>query len=115
MRDVNLNGALQGGFITTYGSVIGAITIGGPMNGPTVFAGNNGTVINVNGPVQGGSITTYGSATGPITINGQVNGPTVWAGNNGGTIKFNVPVPAGVSTARFIRGVAAVPFFACFV
>ena len=71
----NESGLMQGGMITTYGSVIGNITIDGSMNGPTVSAVNTGTVLNLNGTLQGGMITTYGSVIGNITIGGSMNGP----------------------------------------
>ncbi|MGA2700304.1 MAG: hypothetical protein ABSH35_04325 [Isosphaeraceae bacterium] len=86
---VTVNGLVQGGSITTYGSVIGNITINGSMNGPILATGNNSGTIDLNGTVQGGFITTYGSVIGNITICGQVNGPTVSAGNNNTTINVN--------------------------
>jgi len=86
---VTVNGLVQGGSITTYGSVIGNITINGSMNGPILATGNNSGTIDLNGTVQGGFITTYGSVIGNITICGQVNGPTLSDGSNNTTINVN--------------------------
>ena len=95
---------LQGGFITTYGSVIGNITIGGPMNGPTVSAGNNGTVITLNGTLQGGFITTYGSVIGDISISGPMNGPTISVGNNNTLVTLGGLLQGGSITTGSVAG-----------
>ena len=94
---INVNGSLLGGFITTYGSVTGNITVNGPVSGPVVSASNNqnGT-ININAPVQGGSLITGGADAGNITIGGPLNGPVVSGANNqNGTIKLVVPLQGG--------------------
>jgi RTX calcium-binding nonapeptide repeat (4 copies) len=93
-----VNGLLQGGTITTYGSVLGDIFIDGSMNGPSVCAGNNGTAINLNGTLQGGFITTFGSVIGDITIDDSMNGPTLVAGNNSTVINVNGAVQGGFIT-----------------
>ncbi len=95
---INLDGTLQGGSITTYGSVIGNISINGPMNGPTLSGSNSGTAINVNGLVQGGFITTYGSVAGNITIGGPMNGPALSANGLGSVITVNALVAGGSIT-----------------
>ena len=93
-----INGLLQGGTITTYGSVFGNIDINGSMNGPTVSTGNNGADINLDGTLQGGFIITYGSVFGDITICGPMNGPTVSTGNNNTEINVNGLVQGGFIT-----------------
>jgi hypothetical protein len=94
----NVSGVLEGGIITTYGSVIGNIVINGSMNGPTVSAGNNGSVLNESATLEGGIITTYGSVTGNITIDGSMNGPTISAGNNGSVINESGTLEGGFIT-----------------
>ncbi|MFI5455223.1 MAG: beta strand repeat-containing protein [Isosphaerales bacterium] len=105
----SVSGLMQGGTVTTYGSVIGNIAIGGPMSGPTVSAGSNGTVLNLNGTLQGGFITTYGSVAGNITIGGPMNGPTIMAGNNRTVIKVDGPVQGGsITTSGSATGTIAI-------
>ncbi len=96
----NMSGTVQGGTITTYGSVIGDIDIDGALNGPTVSDSGCGknTEINVNGSVQGGSIITYGSVIGDIDISGPMNGPTVSASNNNTEINLNGILQGGFIT-----------------
>ncbi len=87
---VNVNGLVQGGSITTYGSVLGNIIVYGSMNGPTIEAGGyNGGALDINGTVQGGFITTYGSVLGNITICGQVNGPSIEADGHNTSLNLN--------------------------
>ena len=107
---INVNGLVQGGILTTYGSVFGNIVINGAMNGPTVSAGNNGAAtLNVNGTLQGGIITTYGSVFGDISIHGTMNGPTLSAGNNGTRINVNGTVQGGsITTFGSVTGNIAI-------
>ena len=91
---IHENGTVQGGSITTHGSVTGNITLGGALAGPTLSANNNASAITLNGLVQGGSITTYGSITTPLFVTGPLIG-TVFSANNGGVIQANVPVQGG--------------------
>ena len=80
------------------------ITINGPVNGPTVSAGNNGGTIKVNVPVQGGSILT-GGTLGNLTIGGPLSGQVVTIGNMNGTVTINGPVQGGViATSGSING-----------
>ncbi len=90
-----VTGNVQGGTITTYGSVLGNITINGPLVGPSISVGINRGTFNVNGPILAGLITTYGSVVGNITINGPVTGPSISLVSNTGTINFNGPVEGG--------------------
>ncbi len=96
----NVNVILQGGTVTTYGSVIGNITIGGQMTGPTFVAVNNDVAVDLNGTLQGGFITTYGSVFGNITIGGPMNGPTVSAGNSSTAVNQNGTLQGGFITTH---------------
>ncbi len=95
---LDLDGAVQGGFITTDGSVVGNISITGPLSGPTVSAGAIGSVVNLNGALQGGFITTDGSVTGTITIGGPMSGPALSAESPAAVINVNGPVEGGSIT-----------------
>ena len=90
------SGTLQGGSITTYGSVIGNITINGPMSGRVVTIGNMNGTVTINGPVQNGLIATIGSINGALMIGGPLsNGEILSAGNINGNVTINGGLQSG--------------------
>jgi hypothetical protein len=91
---IDVDGPVQGGFITTYGSATGTLSTGA-VNAPVIPTVNNGGVIDIDAPVQGGSILT-GGTLGNLTIGGSLSGQVVTIGNMLGTVAVNGAVQGGV-------------------
>ena len=90
-------GSIQGGEVTTLGSVTGNISLAGTLSGPTVTVPTNvsGT-FTIAEALLGGNITTSRSSTGNIAVSGSITGPKVTDSNNqNGTFAISTPVLGG--------------------
>ncbi len=84
------------GTITTYGSVIGNITVNGTMSGRVVTIVNINGNVTINGPVQNGVIASNGSINGALVIGGPLSGGQILsAGNMNGNITIKGSLASG--------------------